>query len=245
MERFRLEVGHRHGVKPGHIVGAIANETDLVGREMLAGDTGAIYTDVWSHDGYAYIGTFKKPCTDAGVLIVDISAAIANYPGTEGATVATIKSAPNTRINDVKVHTVGDTDVLITTQEPCGMDVPAAAQAGNNPPGQIGQGGISLYDVTDPTKPKALKKNFLEFGGVHNTFPWTYDGKSYLIATANTFDFFDTFFVDISKPQSPRARRISAIQCASESSVTTDLFHTASCSSAFESARLRPSWSAT
>ncbi|MFK7779477.1 MAG: DEAD/DEAH box helicase [Gimesia sp.] len=29
MERFRIQVGHSHGVKPGNIVGAIANEADL------------------------------------------------------------------------------------------------------------------------------------------------------------------------------------------------------------------------
>ena len=29
MERFRLEVGHEHGVKPGNIVGAIANEAEI------------------------------------------------------------------------------------------------------------------------------------------------------------------------------------------------------------------------
>ena len=29
METYRIEVGHRHGVKPGNIVGAIANEADL------------------------------------------------------------------------------------------------------------------------------------------------------------------------------------------------------------------------
>lgn len=29
MERFRLEVGHIHGVQPGNIVGAIANEAEL------------------------------------------------------------------------------------------------------------------------------------------------------------------------------------------------------------------------
>lgn len=29
MERFRIEVGHEHGVKPGNIVGAIANEADI------------------------------------------------------------------------------------------------------------------------------------------------------------------------------------------------------------------------
>jgi len=29
MERFRIEVGHKHGVKPGNIVGAIANEAEI------------------------------------------------------------------------------------------------------------------------------------------------------------------------------------------------------------------------
>ena len=29
MERFRIEVGHTHGVKPANIVGAIANEAEL------------------------------------------------------------------------------------------------------------------------------------------------------------------------------------------------------------------------
>lgn len=33
-ERFRLEVGHTHGVKPGNIVGAIANEAGLEGRQI-------------------------------------------------------------------------------------------------------------------------------------------------------------------------------------------------------------------
>ncbi|MBF6024650.1 DEAD/DEAH box helicase [Lysobacter niastensis] len=32
METFRIEVGHMHGVKPGNIVGAIANEADLESR---------------------------------------------------------------------------------------------------------------------------------------------------------------------------------------------------------------------
>ena len=32
MERFRVEVGHRDRVKPGNLVGAIANETGLQGR---------------------------------------------------------------------------------------------------------------------------------------------------------------------------------------------------------------------
>lgn len=34
MELFRIEVGHSHGVKPGNIVGAIANETGLDGEHI-------------------------------------------------------------------------------------------------------------------------------------------------------------------------------------------------------------------
>ena len=105
------------------------------GRDTLAGIADGLYTDVWSHKGYAYVGTFQNPsCTNAGVFIVDIEQAIANYDGgngsIEGATIAEIKSAPNTRINDVKVHTVGDKDILITTQEPCGQQIPGLGAVG-------------------------------------------------------------------------------------------------------------------
>ena len=33
-ERYRIEVGHAHGVKPGNIVGAIANESGLDGEHI-------------------------------------------------------------------------------------------------------------------------------------------------------------------------------------------------------------------
>ena len=33
-ERYRIEVGHLHGVKPGNIVGAIANESGLDGSHI-------------------------------------------------------------------------------------------------------------------------------------------------------------------------------------------------------------------
>jgi hypothetical protein len=192
------------GVNDGFVPTNVNYGFAVVGREMPGATVGANYTDVWSHRGFAYIGAFQDACGDAGVFIVDVSAAIANYPSTEGATVAEVKSAPNTRINDVKVHTVGDTDVLVITQNPCGMTIPGSAQSGGAAPAQVGQGGISLYDVTNPKKPKALRQNFLEFGGVNNTAAWDFDGKSYLIAAAATFDFFDVFLVDITKPQTPK-----------------------------------------
>ena len=34
MQRYRVAVGHRHGVKPGNLVGAIANEIGLSSRQI-------------------------------------------------------------------------------------------------------------------------------------------------------------------------------------------------------------------
>ena len=151
----------------GHIPKDVNYGFEVVGRDTLAGVQDGLYTDVqdglytdvWSHNGYAYIGTFQEPnCSDAGVFVIDMAAAVANYPSTEGATVAEIKSSPNTRINDVKVHTVGDKDVLITTQEPCGMAIPGGPVSdanhnanGNGAPFQVGQGASA--STTSPTRP--------------------------------------------------------------------------------------------
>ena len=196
----------------GHVPANVNYGFQPIGHDVLRGVADGLYTDVWSHKGFAYVGTFQDPaCDRSGVFIVDIEASIANYASgqTQGAVVAEIKSQPNTRINDVKVHTIGDKDILITTQEPCGRNIPGWSQSDGQAPFQVGQGGISLYDVTDPSKPKSVKRNFLEFEGVHNTFPFDWQGKTYLLGTANTFDFFDTFVVDISKPQSPKLLKVT------------------------------------
>jgi len=228
----------------GHIPANVNYGFEPIGRDILEGITDGKYTDVWSQNGFAYIGTFQEPdCSTSGVFVVDIAAAIANYPDISGATVAEIKSPPDTRINDVKTITVGDIDVLITTEEPCGAGINGGAvsdlninkacplasdrdgdgigdckrantngnknEIGKRPPGaasQHGRGGISLWNVNDPTKPKPLKKSFLDFRGVHNTYPWqSVNGGTYLIGTADTFDFLDTFIVDISNPRKPEA----------------------------------------
>jgi len=36
MQRFRIEVGHSHGAKPGNIVGAIANEANISSKNIGA-----------------------------------------------------------------------------------------------------------------------------------------------------------------------------------------------------------------
>lgn len=245
-----LSTGIAHeGDTQGHVPQNTNYGFSVIGRDLLDGIQDGLYTDVWSHEGYAYIGTFQEPdCSNAGVFVVDIEAAVQNFTTSnlQGATIAEISSAPNTRVNDVKVHTVGDRDVLITTQEPCGDAIPGFANAGNTPldkkgqwrgtgpAAQRGQGGISLYDVTDPAKPKALRKNFLEFGGVHNTYAWDWEDKSYLIGTANTFDFEDTFLVDITKPQSPKLLRVTGgLEWFAEGAFSDGQFETGSSAGIF------------
>ncbi|MFT5506842.1 MAG: hypothetical protein ACI8XC_004570 [Gammaproteobacteria bacterium] len=193
---------HDTPLPDGHITPNINYGFEVVGRDILGGVTDGLYTDVWSHNGFAYVGTFQEPaCTRAGVFVVDLAKTLSNYPTSmEGAVVAEIKSAPNTRVNDVKVTTITfqnkTRDVLIITEEKCG-DLNGSGKK------QLGQGGISLYDVTDPTNPHALKQHELK-SEIHNTFVWTADdGSSYLIAV-DDIDVNDVIIVDVTKPQSPK-----------------------------------------
>lgn len=174
----------------------------LVGETNLDGIIQDFYTDVWAHKGYAYVGTFQSPeCTRAGVFVADISDPVAPE------TVGHIKSPPGTRINDVKVHEIGGKDYLFTTLEKCGPIVGNGTPQGNGNGGsQQGQGGVSIFDVTDPTKPHAVKRNLLDFQ-VHNTFPWTVESGphagSYLMVVDDE-NLDDVTIVDVSKPQSPK-----------------------------------------
>ncbi|MDX1619703.1 MAG: PA domain-containing protein [Nitriliruptorales bacterium] len=184
----------QHGSdEEGHIPKDVNYGFDMVGHDPLGGVAGNRYTDVWADDrGFAYVGTFHEPtCDRSGVYISDIRAP------SSPETIAMIKSPPDTRVNDVKTHQVGNRTVLIHSLEPCGPLLPSGFI-------QLGQGGISLWDVTNPARPHALKLNFLDVP-VHNTYPWTDQntGKSYLIVTYD-FGARDTAFVDITRPQSPR-----------------------------------------
>jgi hypothetical protein len=135
-----------------------------------------------------------------GVRVIDIS-----DPTTPNQ-VAFIADQPGTRTNDVKVahietrHFSGE--ILVATNEQCGTDpfIPRLrSNGGNTIPGQ---GGIAIWDVSDPTKPRALKQNFLE-NGIHNTYIWQDGDNAYLIAVDDVA-VQDVIVVDITRPQAPR-----------------------------------------
>ena len=177
------------------------------GERLVADAT----TDVWVHDGYAYLGTFNAPCgtgegygSDAlvqgvggpGVPVFDVSNP--NRPRYVG----NIPSVEGSRINDVKVATTSSgRDVLVHSNESC----------------DGGPGGFEIYDVTDPTNPVHLAHvqtddiNVLlreKYGytdvGVHNNFLFSRDGRDYnavqvegLLGSFQVFDITDPENVEL------------------------------------------------
>jgi hypothetical protein len=159
-------------------------------------------TDVWAYGNYAYLGTFDDIACSldfTGVHIVDISDPEAPSK------VAFIPAKPGTRNNDVKVahletpHFSGE--ILVASNEPCGSVFLPRLHA-NGVAAIPGQGGVSIWDVTDPIKPRALKQNYLDFG-VHNTYIWQQGENAYMLVVDDD-NVQDLTIVDLTKPQSPR-----------------------------------------
>ena len=159
-------------------------------------------TDVWAYGNYAYLGTFDDIVCSldfTGVHIIDIS------DPSSPAKVGFIPAKPGTRNNDVKVahletpHFKGE--ILVASNEACGSPFLPRLRA-NGLAGPSGQGGVAIWDVTDPTRPRALKQNFLEFG-VHNTYLFQQGLNAYMLVVDDE-NVQDLTIVDITKPQSPK-----------------------------------------
>jgi ATP-dependent RNA helicase DeaD len=76
MDRFRIEVGHTHGVKPGNIVGAIANEAEIeaeyIGRIEIYEDYSTVDlpdgmpTELFDHLKQVWVSGQKLKISKAG-----------------------------------------------------------------------------------------------------------------------------------------------------------------------------------
>lgn len=159
-------------------------------------------TDVWAHGNFAYMGSFDQPLCSldlTGIRVIDIS------DPTSPEQVAFIPAKPGTRNNDVKVahletrHFTGE--ILVASNEPCNAPFNPRQNA-TGMPTIPGQGGLAIWDVTDPTKPRALKQNFFKFG-VHNTFIWQQGDSAYMMVVDDD-NVQDVHIVDITKPQAPK-----------------------------------------
>ncbi len=165
-----------------------------------------VTSDVWALGNYAYLGTVSDPLCSfdiTGVRIIDIS------DPENPEQVAFIKDKQGTRTNDVKAASLNTSkwsgDILVTTNSGCGVSLPRLNANGKAAKARGGQGGINIYDVTDPTKPHALKQNFLpKANSTHNTYIWEDgEGNAYLLAV-DDIALADVIVVDITNPASPK-----------------------------------------
>lgn len=182
--------------------GSASKELTVVGQLDLADVPGENITDVWAYGNYAYLGTFDDIVCSldfTGVHVVDI----ADPANPEK--VGFIPSPPGTRANDVKVEHLEtpyfNGEILVHSNESCGTPfLPRIHASGvGTPPGQ---GGVGIYDVSDPTKPRALKQNFGDYP-VHNTYIWQ-DGANAYMLVVDDVNARDLHIVDLTKPQSPK-----------------------------------------
>ena len=185
--------------------GSSSPELNVVGH-LSAADMGIPFgeniTDVWAYGNYAYLGTFDDTACSldfTGVHIADISDPAAP------AQVGFIPAKPGTRNNDVKVAHLETPyfsgEILVASNEPCGSVFLPRLQA-NGVAAIPGKGGVAIWDVTEPTEPKALKQNFLGFP-VHNTYIWQQGDNAYMLVVDDV-NVQDVHIVDITKPNSPK-----------------------------------------
>lgn len=177
---------------------AVVGHLDAAGLGIPGGEN---VTDVWAYGNYAYLGTFDEGICSldfTGVHIVDISDPAAPVK------VSFIPAKPGTRNNDVKVEHIETSyfsgEILVASNEACGSPFQARLNS-NGRSAPTGQNGVTIWDVTDPTKPHVLRQNYLNFP-VHNTYIYQQGDNAYMLVVDDV-NTQDLTIVDVSKPQSP------------------------------------------
>jgi hypothetical protein len=209
-----------HGPNTDHLPPTQSN-IDVIGQLRLTDTPGGI-ADVAYYKGYAYLNAWSPECKDAanplnnrgGFHAVDIRdpakpkkvAYVPALPDTyhgEGAHVITLDT-PNFK-----------GDVLAVNNETCSNVSTDPAK---------GQGGMDLYDVTDPANPKILVQGFgdrgpddenkpidptglsgpaLKANSSHSTFIWQAGAKAYAVQVDNQ-ELHDVDIFDITNPRAPQ-----------------------------------------
>lgn len=200
----------QHDGEDGHLP-PVNNNVTLVGKAEVtnpsgAGNTGRV-ADVFAFGDYAYLNAFAEPtCEAGGVHVVDISdlanpveltdAFIPTSAGSfagEGIQVVRYRGNPNF-----------NGDLLIHQNETCG-----------EPTDPTQSGGISLWNVTDPTNPQPITLHTGDFtnpeGGLdpapndtHSMRHW-YDSqdKKHYVVLVDDEEFTDLDILDITDPFNP------------------------------------------
>jgi hypothetical protein len=197
-----------HPGGPGHLEGPGEwGKIELVGTALVT-DTEDLIADVaLSPDNqYAFLANWGEPkCPenseagginnpDAGAFVIDISDP-AN-PVEVGFIPSSQDSRPGEGMQVIELNTKWFTgDVLLMNNEMCGPQ---------------GKGGVSIWDVTNPLKPKKLSEHFGDRSAligdvntIHSVFGWQAGDRAFIVMTDNE-EFPDVDIMEITNPHRPR-----------------------------------------
>jgi hypothetical protein len=189
---------HQHGPMTGHLP-PVQQNVELLGQLKLTSFADDV-SDVSALGNYAYVGDWGLggQCSTGGVNVVDISdptnpekVKFLNAGGsayqTEGVQALNISTSAYTG------------DILVVSNEWC--------RAMPNPKQM--PGGITIYDISDPTAPKTLVHGFGDFDGTgsrahesHSVIAWDAGTSAYAAAIDNE-EVDDVDIFNITNPRSP------------------------------------------
>jgi hypothetical protein len=190
-----LEHHDQHGEPGGHLPGS-SESVELVGQLDIEGAAAGRVADVSAYGNYAYL-TVRDPegCSDAGVAIMDISDP--TDPVQVGFIDATEGSFPGEGSQVVNLRTPSFRgQVLVFNNEICALG---------------GEGGVSLWDVTDPENPQVLTAHagdddpggvVSQYNQIHSAFAWQQGRRAFVVIVDNE-ETTDVDILEITDPANP------------------------------------------
>jgi hypothetical protein len=199
----------QHGIDEGHLIGTgewgkielldvveLTDTPELIADVTVSPDGNTAFLANWGEPDCPGPETGGQTSPDAGAYVVDISDIETDPESAE--LIGFIPSHQDTRPGEgmqvVEITTSKFSgDVLVMNNEPCGKNA---------------KGGVSLYDVTNPLKPKKLSEHFGDRGfadthQIHSAFAWDAGDRAYVVMTDNV-EFPDVDILDITNPKRPR-----------------------------------------
>ena len=199
---------HQHPGEGGHLLGGGAKGIiDFVSMERVHDAEEGIIGDVGALGNYAYLARYEPAAdcdepenvVDGGVYIIDI------HDPTNPVEIGFIRAHQDTYVGEGVQAIHLDTpkfvgDILVFNNEGCGKNY---------------KGGLSIYDVTDPTKPRKLSSNVGDFttddvqnrphdaNQIHSAFAWDVGDKAYVVMTDDE-EAEDVDIMDITDPRHPK-----------------------------------------
>jgi hypothetical protein len=204
----------QHPGEGGHLPAASKN-VQLVGKVAIEGAAEGRVADVAAFGNFAYL-TVREPatatdpgCSDAGVAVIDMSDP--TRPRQVGFIDATEGSFPGEGAQVLDMLTPAFRgQVLVFNNEICSVDDPATPE--EEP---TGEGGVSLWDVSDPRNPRVLTAHAgdstldpavaarpYDLNQIHSALAWQ-DGRRAFVGIVDNEEGQDLDILEITDPTKP------------------------------------------